>query len=603
MRELASTTSSDTRIVLQSAYKYWHYVALTVVLSFAAAAFEGISIGMLIPFLKTFADGAADAFSTGISWVDQYVLGIGDSPINRMYRICGLILAATWLRLVFGYYSAVFGIKSRVRIVEDLRMRVIDQLRALPLSYFSKTRGGELINSITHEIGRTVSAIGVVMNAIQRVSLLMMYLGLMFWISWHMSLFVLVVFGILSYFLKWIVATVRRHGEDITHWSGKFTSAISEFIDGMRTIIAYNRQSYEREHLYEAANEFAEATIRSGRRSVLLQPLSKAVMSTVLIGLIVFAMQTLVLPGVLDIAYLLTFLFALFRMTPIVHQLNGMRGDWAKNRAGISNVAALLRSEDKPSLEDGSCQTPPLREAISFENVWFAYEPDTPVLKDINLQIEQGKMTALVGASGAGKSTLVDLIPRFYDPAAGTVRYDDTDLREFDLHSLRDRIAIVSQSTHIFNDTVRANIAYGDLDASTKQIHKAARLANAMEFIKDMDDGFDTMLGDRGVRLSGGQRQRLSIARALLKNPEILVLDEATSDLDSISERMVQESLERLMEGRTVIAIAHRLSTIENADWVVVLEEGRIVEQGRYDELVERGGKLWEYHSIQYQTA
>jgi subfamily B ATP-binding cassette protein MsbA len=412
-----------------------------------------------------------------------------------------------------------------------------------------------------------------------------------------------VVFGVLSYFLKWIVATVRRHGEDITHWSGKFTSAISEFIDGMRTIIAYNRQEHERKHLYKAANRFAEATIESGKRSILLQPLSKAVMSTVLIGLIVFAMQTLVIPGVLDIAYLLAFLFALFRMTPIVHQLNGMRGDWAKNRAGISNVAALLRSTDKPSLENGSRQAPPLREGITFDNVWFAYEPDTPVLKDINLRIERGKMTALVGASGAGKSTLIDLIPRFYDPAEGEVLYDGVNLKEFDLHSLRERIAIVSQSTHIFNDTVRANIAYGDLDASPEEIRRAAERANALEFIEELEDGFDTVLGDRGVRVSGGQRQRLSIARALLKNPEILVLDEATSDLDSISERMVQESLERLMEGRTVIAIAHRLSTIENADWVVVLEEGRIVEQGQYDALVEKRGKLWEYHSIQYQTA
>jgi len=603
MNTFVNQSDSDPRIVLQSAYKYWHYVALTVVLSFGAAAFEGFSIGMLIPFLQTFAEGTADSFQTGIQWVDQNILGVGDSELNRMYRICSVILLATWFRLGFGYYSSVFGIISRVRIVEDLRMRVVDQLQSFSLSYFSKTRGGELINSITHEIGRTVSALGVIMNAIQRGSLLLIYLTLMFWISWEMSLFVLVIFGILSYFLKWIVAVVRRHGEDITHWSGKFTSAISEFIDGIRTIIAYNRQPHERKRLYTAANQFAEATIQSGKRSSLLKPLSQAVMSTVLIGLIVFAMQVLVLPGRLDISYLLAFLFALFRMTPVIHQLNGMRGDWAKNRAGIANVAALLRSEDKPMLESGSRQTPPLREKIAFDNVWFAYEPDTPVLKDINLQIERGKMTALVGASGAGKSTLVDLIPRFHDPSQGQILYDGVDLREFDIRSLRDRIAIVSQGTHVFNDTAQSNIAYGDLDASFEDIREAARLANALEFIEDLEEGFDTILGDKGVRLSGGQRQRLSIARALLKNPEILILDEATSDLDSISEKMVQDSLERLMSGRTVIAIAHRLSTIENADWVAVLEEGRIVEQGPYEVLLDQRGKLWEYHSIQYQMA
>jgi subfamily B ATP-binding cassette protein MsbA len=326
-------------------------------------------------------------------------------------------------------------------------------------------------------------------------------------------------------------------------------------------------------------------------------------MSTVLVGLIVFAMQILVLPGRLDISYLLAFLFALFRMTPVIHQLNGMRGEWATNRAGIANVAALLRPDGKPMLENGSLRPGPLQEGIDLENVWFAYDTDAPVLKDINLHVERGKMTALVGASGAGKSTLVDLIPRFYDPMKGCISYDGVDLRDLDVHALRDRIAIVSQSTHVFNDSARANIAYGDLDATFEDVHEAARLANALEFIEDLEDGFDTILGDKGVRLSGGQRQRLSIARALLKNPEILILDEATSDLDSISEKTVQDSLERLMSGRTVIAIAHRLSTIENADWVAVLEEGQIVEQGPYEALLDQRGKLWEYHSIQYQMA
>jgi subfamily B ATP-binding cassette protein MsbA len=603
MNSFAKQTDSDPRIVLQSAYKYWHYVALTVVLSFGAATFEGFSIGMLIPFLQTFADGTADSFQTGIQWVDNYILGVGDSELNRMYRICGAILLATWLRLGFGYYSSIFGIISRVRIVEDLRMRVVDRLQSVSLAFFTKARGGELINSITHEIGRTVSAIGVIMNAVQRGSLLLIYLTLMFWISWEMSLFVLVIFGVLSYALKRIVAAVRAHGQDITHWSGRFTSAISEFIDGVRTIIAYNRQSHERERLYTTANQFAEATIQSGKRSSLLKPLSQAVMSTVLVGLIVFAMQILVLPGRLDISYLLAFLFALFRMTPVIHQLNGMRGEWATNRAGIANVAALLRPDGKPMLENGSLRPGPLQEGIDLENVWFAYDTDAPVLKDINLHVERGKMTALVGASGAGKSTLVDLIPRFYDPMKGCISYDGVDLRDLDVHALRDRIAIVSQSTHVFNDSARANIAYGDLDATFEDVHEAARLANALEFIEDLEDGFDTILGDKGVRLSGGQRQRLSIARALLKNPEILILDEATSDLDSISEKTVQDSLERLMSGRTVIAIAHRLSTIENADWVAVLEEGQIVEQGPYEALLDQRGKLWEYHSIQYQMA
>jgi subfamily B ATP-binding cassette protein MsbA len=302
-------------------------------------------------------------------------------------------------------------------------------------------------------------------------------------------------------------------------------------------------------------------------------------------------------------AFLLTFLFALFRMMPNVHAINHQRGTWAKNSAGLANVAELIRAADKPHLPDGSTPAPPLHEAIVFDDVSFAYHPEQAVLEGVDIRIENGQTTALVGASGAGKSTLVNLVPRFYDPTDGRILYDGTDLRDFNVRSLRDRIAIVSQNTHIFNDTVRFNIAYGAPDASPTQVRSAAKQANALPFIQEMEEGFDTMLGERGVRVSGGQRQRIAIARALLQNPDILILDEATSDLDSISERLVQESLETLMQGRTVVAIAHRLSTIENADWIVVLEDGRVVEQGPYDVLLDKQGQLWKYHRTQYERA
>jgi subfamily B ATP-binding cassette protein MsbA len=321
----------------------------------------------------------------------------------------------------------------------------------------------------------------------------------------------------------------------------------------------------------------------------------------VLILLIVVAKQYLVLPGVLSIAFLLTYRFALFRLMPKVHSMNHQRGLWAQNNAGLSNVAELIRPKDKPHLENGSTIAPPLSDAIVLEDVSFAYQTDTLVLKNIDLRIEKGNTTAIVGATGAGKSTLVDLVPRFYDPTRGRIRYDGTDLRDFDVTSLRDRIAIVSQSTHIFNDTAEANIAYGASDASPKQVRWAAEQANALDFIKEMEEGLETILGEGGVRVSGGQRQRIAIARALLQDPDVLILDEATSDLDSVTEQLVQKALERLMRDRTVVAIAHRLSTIEHADKVVVLEEGEIVEQGAYDELLAREGQLWEYHRTQYE--
>jgi subfamily B ATP-binding cassette protein MsbA len=425
----------------------------------------------------------------------------------------------------------------------------------------------------------------------------------MVWISWELTLIVAGFFAALSFGLTWLIRNVRTHGEELTESSSGFTSAISEYLDGVRTVVAYNRQEHEQSRLYAATQRYADAVIEVTRRALIIQPLSQAVISTVLILLIVYAVQSLILSGAMSLAFLLTFLFAMFRMMPIAHALNGLRGKWAGNRAGLERVAGLLRRDDKPYLTDGAISTAPLQSSIEFQNVSFGYEPDSPVLKGIDLAIKRGSMTALVGASGAGKSTLVKLLPRFYDPSAGAILWDGTDLRDLRVRSLRDRIAIVSQSTHIFNDTVRANIGYGDPEASDADIRRAAEQANALPFIEVMEEGFDTTLGDKGVRLSGGQRQRLSIARALLKNPEILILDEATSDLDSVSEKLVQESLEQIMDGRTVIAIAHRLSTIENADWVVVLEDGRVVEQGLYDDLIHQRGQLWKYHKVQFQVA
>jgi ABC-type multidrug transport system fused ATPase/permease subunit len=300
---------------------------------------------------------------------------------------------------------------------------------------------------------------------------------------------------------------------------------------------------------------------------------------------------------------LLTFLFALFRLVPVAHQMNAYRGEWAKLDAAIENVTDLLRRENKTYQSNGDRPAPSLQDAITFHSVDFSYNPNEPILRDINLRIEAGKMTAIVGASGSGKSTLVDLIPRFFDPVRGYIEWDGTDTKRFTIQSLRDRVGTVSQSTFIFNDTVTANIRYGKLDATMDEVREAARQANALDFIQDMPEGFDTILGDRGLRLSGGQRQRIAIARALLRDPEVLILDEATSALDTVSEKLVQESLERLMDGRTVIAIAHRLSTIENADRVAVLEKGEIVEEGPYTDLLNSEGHFWKYHSLQFQYA
>ena len=594
--------NGELRLVASAVRRHIVVIGATIILSLLAAVAEGFSIGLLIPFLQTFSE-TANGFSTGIRWIDVHLLGVEATQFGRLVRICSLILVATWLRSVFGYLSGVYAVKARAYLMQDFRLQVVDQLRSVALRFFSKAQGGEMINTITSELGRLTISVGIVFNVVTQGTMFLIYATIMVLISWELSLVVLVVFGILSLGLTYLIRSVREHGAEITRASGRFLSRITEFIGGIRTVTLYNQQDYERQRLVDRINDLMNTTIETTRRSVMVQPISQAIIGTLLIGVVFFAVWTLVLPGKLELAFLLAFLFALFRMMPTVHSLNKQRGEWAANREGLSNMYALLRTDDKPYLPEGDRIAPSLQEAISFEHVDFSYEPKEPVLRDVCLRIERGKTTALVGGSGAGKSTLVDLIPRLYDPENGTIRYDGVDIREFTLASLRSRMAVVSQSTFIFNDTVWANIAYGRPDATEAEIRAAAEQANAVGFIKDMSDGFDTLLGDRGIRVSGGQRQRIAIARAILQDPEILILDEATSSLDSISEQMVQQSLERLMAGRTVIAIAHRLSTIENADWVAVLEDGRIVEQGPYDALLEKRGALWSYHSIQFQVA
>jgi subfamily B ATP-binding cassette protein MsbA len=597
-----SPKKGDLTILLPSFRRYWTLLVATLSFSLLAAVFEGFSLGLLIPFLQNLSNDSA-AFVTGVDWIDTYVLAVNGSTLRRTYHICAVMLVATWLRTAFNYASSVFAIRGRASVVEDLRMRIIDQLQSVSLRYFARVRAGAVINTLTTELLRTSHALNIFIGVVSQVMLMSVYITVLIMVSWELSLLVLGCFALLSAGLTLMMRRIRTSGAKETTAASEFTSMITEFISGIRTVTAFNRQPYERDRLFDATNTFKQAVIETGSRGLFVKPFSQAIVGTLLVVTIVLAVQFCVLPGRIDLALLLAFLLALFRLMPIVHQLNGSRGDWASIRAVLSSVAQMLRTKDKPYLEEGTRVAPPLSSTVVFENVSFAYEEDRPVLNDINIEIKRGQTTAIVGSSGSGKSTLVDLIPRFYDPVEGRVLWDGTDLRKYTTRSLRERISIVSQSTFIFNESVADNIAYGALNANMDDIREAAHHANALEFIEEMDEGFDTILGDRGVRLSGGQRQRIAIARAILRDPEFLILDEATSSLDSVSERLVQKSLEQLMASCTVVAVAHRLSTIENADWVVVLEEGRVVEQGTYADLLRRRGHLWNYHSLQFETA
>ena len=588
-------------LILREVKYFPAIAAMAIGFAVAAAAFEGFGFGFLLAFLQSLVSPEATPFQTGNGWFDTWILGVNESATNRLYRVSALILAATWIRALFNYLTQIYTELTQQKLVDRLRKRIFEQLQSLNLSYFSKTNSGELINTLTGEIGRLQAAFGMVSFIVIRVLTLAVYGVLLFQLSWQLTVISVLLFSLVAVALTRLNLRAREASFDVSLTSGRFTAIAMEFINGIRTVQASGTQDFERRRFYGASVDALNASMKSARGWALVRPMAEGLATTVLIGMIIVALTLFVSNGILQTASLLTFLFILFRLVPAVHEINGSRAVLNSYRGAFDNIQALLRTDDKPYLIDGTVQFPGLRRAITFEAVDFGYDPASPVLRDITLTLKRGEMTALVGAYGSGKTTLADLIPRFYDPTQGRILVDGVDLREFHINSLRRKLAVVSQDTFIFNTSVRDNIAYGTSGATEQDIVEVAQLANALEFIRELPEGLDTQLGDRGVRLSGGQRQRIAIARAILRNPEILILDEATSALDSISERLIQESIEKLSEGRTVIAIAHRLSTIVRADKVVVLDQGRIIEQGTYQELLAQKGKLWKYHQMQYE--
>jgi ABC-type multidrug transport system fused ATPase/permease subunit len=388
---------------------------------------------------------------------------------------------------------------------------------------------------------------------------------------------------------------VRLYSFAISQANSKLASISVEFLAGIFTVHAFGTQNFERSRFRQASFEVAKAEMQSLSKQSLIDPLGFAIGTTIVILIIVAGFIVLEV----SVAQLLIFVYVLQSLVKIVQSMNGAATRISYFQGSLTSIKRLLSTDDKPYLQNGTVLFPGLKQSIRFASVYFGYEDGSCILSDINLTLNRGEVTALVGSSGAGKSTLAALIPRFYDPQRGQIFIDGVDLREFEIASLRQRIAVVSQDTFIFNTSIRNNIAYGTETADETAIYRVAQQSHALEFISNLPEGFDTQLGDRGVKLSGGQRQRIAIARALLRDPEILILDEATSALDSVSERLIQDSLEKLSIDRTVIAIAHRLSTIARAAKVVVLERGRVVEQGSYQELLDRKGKLWHYHQVQ----
>ncbi len=600
-RRLFQDLMADYGFMFREFKSVRNLVILAFVFSFAAVTFESSNIGLLMVFLQNITNPDIAPLKTGISWFDQSVLAVNAAPLERLIRASLLILLSTWLRSIFTYYGLVYTELTNLTLIKRLRHQIFEQIQGLGIYFFGTVKAGDLVSMILGDVSRITQLFQNSSFLITRFLNVIMYLITMFLISWRYTLLAFSLFGLLSVGLSKFNAKIRESSFAIPETNKQFASVTIEVISGIRTIQAFVTQGFERIRYQKAAQDVYLAEAKVMRMSTFTKPLAEAISMTILMGMILAASSNAIVGITLPPAALLTFFFVLLRLVPNVQDINSTLSRMSSLSGSLQIIRQFLTLEDKHFFHNGYRTFEGLTKGVHFDHVNFGYDGENLNLHDINLTIRKGQTIALVGASGAGKSTLVDLLARFYDPVSGTIWLDKYPIHEYDIKSLRNKMAIVSQDTFIFNTTVRNNIAYGLSGITDEQVWEAASLANALQFIEELPDGMDTILGDRGVRLSGGQRQRLAIARALLRDPQILILDEATSALDSISEQLIQASIEKLAEGKTVVAIAHRLSTIMKADHVVVLEQGRIVEQGPYQDLLKKRGKLWEYHRIQYE--
>jgi ABC-type multidrug transport system fused ATPase/permease subunit len=485
-------------------------------------------------------------------------------------------------------------------VANDLRLRTYHHLQQLSLNYYNTHEMGALLSTLTADV-QTIqnfassSTLGILVDMFTIVAMLI----IMFWLNWDFTLIAVGVTPFMLLMVSRFKKAVKKATREVRKQQSNIVAVVQQGLESMRVVKAFGRQDLEQEELSEASKATVEAALKARRVKALLSPIVSVTVS-LCTAFVLWRSSSLMLKGTMTAGALTVFLSYLTKFFKPVQDLATMTNTIAQTAVGVERVRAILEAneviEERPDARDPQA----LRGQIKFENVAFSYNKDAPVLTDVNFEIKAGQMVGVVGPTGGGKSTIVSLIPRFYDPSAGKVSVDGVDLRDYKIHGLRNQIAYVLQETVLFRGTVAENIAYGRGSATRDEVVEAAKLANADEFIVKMPQGYDTMVGDRGDTLSGGQRQRIGIARALIRNNPILILDEPTAALDTESEKLVIEALERLMKGRTVITIAHRLSTIRNSDKIVVLKGGVVAEEGTHDELMAKGGVYAELYHIQF---
>ena len=595
---------------------YLKYAGGSVLMNVLSAVFNIFSFTLVIPLLQILFN-LNDTVYEFIPW-DTAGVEFKEKAINNAYWwvsnfmdmhgaivtllvLSGFMVLMTALKTSCYFGSAAVMVPMRTGLAKDLRMQLYNKILSLPLGFFSQERKGDIIARMSGDVGEVENSIsGSIDMLIKNPILIIFYVGTLLFISWQLTLFVLVFAPLMMWLMGVIGRNLKKRSTEAQSLWSDTMSQVEETLGGLRIIKAFLAEGKMSARFDRVTGAMKRKNSRVSTRQALAHPVSEF-LGTAMICIVLCFGGSLIIMGksFIDAPTFIFFMVILYSVIQPIKDLSKAAYNIPKGLASMERIDKILDAENSITEKENALEIKEFKDCIRFEHVDFSYDEGREILHDIDFEIKKGQTVAIVGASGGGKSTMVDLIPRFYDVTSGRITIDGHDIRDLSLHSLRSLMGNVNQDPILFNDTIFNNIAFGVEHATIDDVRAAARVANAEEFIDEKEEKFDTNVGDRGIKLSGGQRQRVSIARAVLKNPPILILDEATASLDTESERAVQDALDRLMSNRTTIAIAHRLSTIKDADEIIVIDGGRIVERGKHDELIAKNGYYRKLHDMQ----
>ena len=597
--------------------RYWPYLLGSSVAALVFVTLNSFSIWLTASLVNNILNDFDSISMEQLAWAqaDQLTLNerlkyianqliLQDSQLASLRRLCLIIFGVFLFKNIFLYIKNILVSYVQFSLIVRIRNMLYGHIHTLSMSYFNRKKSGELTSIMMNDVNVMQDAFTTTFQKLLVEPLNILFFGtILFIIDWKLSSVALLILPLAGFLYVSVGVSIRRKSKRIQEKIASIMHILTEVLYSIRVIKAFVTKRYEIQKFEKEGNRYFHLLFRRAKLDNLATPINEII--GVLIGVVLlwYGGMQVIQTETLTSEDFLRFILVLFAMLAPIKTLGTVNITIQNSLAAAERVFNILDS--KPDINDkpDAKEIESFSEEIRFDNVSFDYgEESVPVLKNVSFSISKGSVVALVGASGAGKSTIADLIPRFYDTTSGYVKIDGEDIREIKLESLRRMMGIVSQEVILFNDTVKQNIAYGQEEIKDSNIISAAKAANAMEFIEELPNGFDTIIGERGVKISGGQKQRLSIARAIIKNPPLLILDEATSSLDTESEKLVQEAIEKLMKDRTVLVIAHRLSTVKNADNIIVLEQGKIIEKGNHVELIDKKGKYSELYAVQFQN-